>query len=51
MQPSPDLLETEAKNFFTTRSHEGLFETRAFESASLLTWLRDENDANWHHGT
>jgi hypothetical protein len=51
MQLSFDLLETEAKNFFATTSHEELMETRAFESAALCAWARVEDDATWHHGT
>ncbi len=51
MQPSVDLLETEAKKFFATANHEELTETRAFESASLRAWARVENDATWHQGT
>jgi hypothetical protein len=51
MQPSVDLLETEAKNFFVTVNHEELLETRAFEAASLRAWARVENDATWHQGT
>jgi hypothetical protein len=51
MQPSVDLLETEAKNFFATASHEELMETRAFESASLRAWAKVENDATWHQST
>jgi len=41
----------QAKNFFATTSLKELMETRAFEAAALLTWGRDENDANWHQGT
>jgi hypothetical protein len=42
MQQFRDRLETEAKNFFTTMNKKDLMETRAFQYASLRTWVRTE---------
>jgi hypothetical protein len=42
MQPDFNRLEIEARNFFATTGENELVETRAFQSASLRTWVRTE---------